>query len=249
MNPDPSSPAPSSECTQPLTLKEWPAQDRPRERLLAQGPQALRSAELLAILLRTGTRGVTALQLGDKLLLRFATLDQLAKASIDDLRQIKGIGRDKAISLKSAFTLAQRLTAELLTEAPMLDSPDKVADLLREENRLHPVECFQVVLLNTRRRLLRVEAISQGTLDTLLVHPREVFRPAISANAAAIVLVHNHPSGDPAPSEADIKVTRDLIRAGQLLKIEVLDHVILGRRTPERPKDYVSLRELGYFYE
>jgi DNA repair protein RadC len=103
------------------------------------------------------------------------------------------------------------------------------------------------VLLNTRRRLIRVEHISQGTLDTILVHPREVFKPAITANAAAMVLAHNHPSGDPTPSEADIKVTRDLIRAGQLLKIEVLDHVIIGHATQERPKDYVSLRELGYF--
>ena len=119
--------------------------------------------------------------------------------------------------------------------------------MLREENRAYEVENFQVVLLNTRRRLIRVDNISQGTLDTILVHPREVFKSAIAANAAAIVLVHNHPSGDPTPSEADIKVTRDLIRAGQLLKIEVLDHVILGRATQERPRDYVSLRELGCF--
>jgi DNA repair protein RadC len=105
-----------------------------------------------------------------------------------------------------------------------------------------------VVLLNTRRKLLTVEKISQGTLDTILVHPREVFRLAIAANAAALVLVHNHPSGDPTPSDADVKVTRDLIRAGQLLKIEVLDHVVLGRATEERSKDYASLRELGYFY-
>jgi DNA repair protein RadC len=110
------------------------------------------------------------------------------------------------------------------------------------------VENFQVVILNTRRRLIRVETISQGTLDTLLVHPREVFKSAIAAGAAAIILAHNHPSGDPTPSEADIKVTRDLIRAGQLLKIEVLDHIILGRATSERSRDYVSLRELGYFY-
>ena len=104
-----------------------------------------------------------------------------------------------------------------------------------------------MLLLNTRRRLIRVEEISHGTLDTILVHPREVFKAAIAANAAAMVLAHNHPSGDPTPSEADIKVTRDLIRAGQLLKIEVLDHVIIGRATAERPKDYASLRELGYF--
>lgn len=130
----------------------------------------------------------------------------------------------------------------------MLDGPELIADLLREENRAYDVEHFQVVLLNTRRRLIRIEKVSQGTLDTILIHPREVFKPAIAANASAVVLVHNHPSGDPTPSEADIKVTRDLIRAGQLLKIEVLDHVIIGRATQERPKDFVSLRELGYFY-
>jgi DNA repair protein RadC len=107
---------------------------------------------------------------------------------------------------------------------------------------------LQVLLLNARNKLIRVEEISDGTLDTILVHPREVFKSAISANAAAIVLVHNHPSGDPTPSEADIKVTRDLIRAGKLLKIEVIDHVIIGRATSERTKDYVSLREAGIFY-
>jgi DNA repair protein RadC len=104
------------------------------------------------------------------------------------------------------------------------------------------------VLLNTRRRLVSIAKVSDGTLDTILVHPREVFKSAIAANAAAIVLVHNHPSGDPTPSEADIKVTRDLIRAGQVLKIEVLDHIILGSKTASRTKDFVSLRELGYFF-
>jgi DNA repair protein RadC len=106
-----------------------------------------------------------------------------------------------------------------------------------------------VILLNTRRRLIRVEKISDGTLDTILVHPREVFKPAIAASAASIILVHNHPSGDPSPSEADIRATRDLIRAGQLLKIEVLDHVIIGAKTQDRPKDYVSMRDLGFFYQ
>jgi DNA repair protein RadC len=124
-----------------------------------------------------------------------------------------------------------------------------VADLLREENRFYEVEHFQVVFLNTRRRMIGMERVSQGTLDTLLVHPREVFKAAIAANAAAIILVHNHPSGDPTPSEADIRVTRDLIRAGHLLKIEVLDHIVIGRRTEGRPKDFLSMRELGYFYE
>jgi DNA repair protein RadC len=129
-----------------------------------------------------------------------------------------------------------------------LDSPDAVAEFMREDCRLRKVETFQILLLNTRRRLIRRVQISQGTLDTLLVHPREVFQTAIAANASAVILVHNHPSGDPTPSEADVRVTRDLIRAGHLLKIEVLDHIILGRATPERPKDYVSLKELGYFF-
>ena len=139
------------------------------------------------------------------------------------------------------------MARELQHDSPVLDTPERIADLLREDNRLYDVEHFQVVLLNTRRKLIRVEQISQGTLDTILVHPREVFKLAIAANASAVVLVHNHPSGDPTPSEADIKVTRDLIRAGQLLKIDVLDHIIIGRRTAERQKDYASLRELGYF--
>jgi DNA repair protein RadC len=130
----------------------------------------------------------------------------------------------------------------------VLDTPEAVVKLLRARNLLLDVEQLQVLLLNTRRRLIRVATVTDGTIDTLLVHPREVFKSAIAANAAGIVLAHNHPSGDPTPSEADIKVTRDLIRAGQLLKIDVLDHVILGRATPERPKDYVSLRELGYFF-
>ena len=231
-----------------LLIKELPDGERPRERLIAHGADALKHSELIAILLRTGTKGISAIQLAEQVLNKFPSLDRLSRATITDLRQIKGVGRDKAIALKSAFTLARRMAEEIRQEAPVVDTPERVADLLREQNRAYEVENFQVVVLNTRRRLIRVDNISQGTLDTILVHPREVFKPAIAANAAALILVHNHPSGDPTPSEADIKVTRDLIRAGQLLKIEVLDHVILGQATQDRPKDFVSLRELGYFY-
>ena len=231
-----------------LLIREMPEHERPRERLVEKGAEALRDAELIAILLRTGLKGVSAVQVAEELLKKFGRLDSLARASLEELAQVKGIGRDKAIALKSAFTLAQRMAKEMHGESPMLDTPERIADLLREENRVYEVETFQSVLLNTRRRLIRIDRLSQGTLDTILVHPREVFRGAIAANAAAIVIVHNHPSGDPTPSEADIKATRDLIRAGQLLKIDVLDHVILGRATAERPKDYASLRELGYFF-
>jgi DNA repair protein RadC len=228
-------------------IKDLPASERPRERLAELGADALKTSELIAILLRTGLKGVSAIEIGEELLNRFRTLTALERASLEKLQEVKGIGRDKAIALKSAFTLARRMAAELQGQAPVLDTPASVADYLREQNRPYEVEHFQVVLLNVRRKLIRVEIISQGLVDTILVHPREVFRSAIAAGASALVLVHNHPSGDPTPSEADIRVTRDLIRAGQLLKIEVLDHVILGRREAANGKDYVSLRELGYF--
>ena len=231
-----------------VRIHDLPAQDRPRERLVAHGADKLSNAELIAILLRTGMKGMSAIHIAEQLLKQFGTLQNLANGSLDDLRKVKGIGRDKAVALKAAFTLARNMARELRHESPVLDTPERIADLLREDNRTFEVEHFQVVLVNTRRKLIRVEPVSQGTLDSLLVHPREVFKAAIAANAAAIIIVHNHPSGDPTPSEADIKVTRDLIRAGQLLKIDLLDHVILGRATPERPKDWVSLRELGYFY-
>jgi DNA repair protein RadC len=232
-----------------MRLKDQPVSERPRERLAALGADALSHAELIAILLRTGLKGANAVEIGRQLLQKFGTLQALAQASIADLRKVKGIGRDKAVTLVAAFALARKMAGELQHESPVLDNPENVVRLLREMNLVKNVETLQVLLLNTRHRLIRVdEKITEGTLDTLLVHPREVFRSAIAANAAAVVLAHNHPSGDPTPSEADIKVTRDLIRAGQLLKIEVLDHIIIGRTTTERQKDYVSLRELGHFY-
>jgi DNA repair protein RadC len=232
-----------------MKLKDQPASERPRERLRERGPDSLSPAELVAILLRTGLKGANVVEIGKQLVQRYGSLDALARASWKELAKEAGIGPDKAVTLVAAFSLARRLVEETRADSPVLDTPEAVANLMREETRLRNAEVFQVVLLNTRRRLAgKPVKIADGTLDTILVHPREVFRPAIEANAAAVVLVHNHPSGDPTPSEADIKVTRDLIRAGQLLKIEVLDHVILGRATQDRPKDYVSLRELGYFY-
>jgi DNA repair protein RadC len=231
-----------------VRLKDQPVSERPRERLIAHGAKALSHAELLGILLRTGLQGRNAVHIGKELIQSYGSLSALSRVSFDDLCRVRGIGRDKAVTLIAAFTLARKMAEELQWESPVMDTPDAVANILREENRSKNVETFQILLLNTRRRLIRVEEVSQGLLDTLLVHPREVFNSAIASRASAIVLVHNHPSGDPTPSEADIKVTRDLIRAGQLLKIEILDHVILGRATNERPKDFASLRELGYFY-
>src|SRR5579871_6880063 len=231
-----------------VLIRDLPDSEKPRERLMRVGPDAMKTSELVAILLRTGMKGVSVIQVAEQMLAKFNSLEKLSRASVADLRQVKGVGRDKAVTLVAAFALARQMARELQQESPTLDNPEAVVALLREENRQYQVEQFTVLLLNTRRKLISVEKISQGTLDTILVHPREVFKSAISANASAIVLVHNHPSGDPTPSESDIKVTRDLVRAGQVLKIEVLDHIIIGCASAERAKDYSSLRELGYFY-
>src|SRR5688572_32480003 len=140
-----------------IPIKDWPQQERPRERLVANGAESLKDSELLAILLRTGSKGVSAVELGQKLVQQFGTLDKLARAPLAELQKVKGVGRDKAIALKSAFTLAQRMVTELRHESPILDCPEPIADLLREELRLQPVETFLVLLLNTRRRLIRIE--------------------------------------------------------------------------------------------
>ena len=235
--------------TLPSRIKDLPDRERPRERLAELGADALTDAELIAILLRTGLKGHSAIEVGRELVQKFGSLSELARASLEELQENKGIGRDKAVALQSAFTLARRMAAEIQTTTPLLDTPDAIADLLREECRPYAVEHFFAILLNTRRRLIRKIHLTNGTLDAAIVHPRDVFRQAVAANASAVVLVHNHPSGDPTPSKADISVTRDLVRAGQLLKIEVLDHVILGKRSPECERDYFSMKENGYIYQ
>jgi DNA repair protein RadC len=182
-----------------IKLKDQPASERPRERLAAQGADALSHAELVAILLRTGLKGRNAVEIGQQLVQKYGSLRALAQASLDDLQTVKGVGPDKAVTLAAAFTLARKMAQELRNEAPLLDTPEAVANLMREDVRLRDVETFQILMVNTRRRLIDRAKISDGTLDTILIHPREVFKPAIAANAAAIILLHNHPSGDPTP--------------------------------------------------
>ncbi len=178
----------------------------------------------------------------------FGTLTAIARADEAELMELPGFGSATAAAVKSALNLAAQLANEVVPDAPLLDTPERIADLLRDELRVQPVESFYVVLLNARHRLIKTVKISQGTLDCLHIHARQVYRTAIVHNAAAICLVHNHPSGISSPSDSDCKVTRDLIRAGELLKIPVLDHIIIGLKTVENPKDYTSLRELGHFY-
>lgn len=229
-----------------LRIKDQPASERPRERLAAHGPDALSHAELIAILLRTGLKGANAVDVGRQLISKYQKLQVLARVSLDDLQKIKGIGRDKAVTLAAAFALARRMAGEIQSESPVLDNPEAIVRLVREKNTIKNVETLQLLLLNTRYRLIRMQDISEGTRDTILLDPGAIFKKAIDASASAIVLVHNHPSGDPSPSDSDIRATRDLIRAGKLLKIEVLDHIIIGQPTHGRPKDYASLRELGH---
>jgi len=179
---------------------------------------------------------------------RFPTYRALAQADALKLQETPGVGPKTAACIRAAIGIAYELPKEIEQERPLCDTPERIAELMSALCIAAPKETFWAVLLDTRRRLIEICPVSTGTLDSVFVHPRDVFRAAIAANASGIVLVHNHPSGDPTPSEADIKVTRDLIRAGQLLKLEIVDHVICGRASTERSRAYASLRELGFFY-
>ena len=232
--------------TSPLRIKQLAQQDRPRERLARLGSEALTDVELLAILLRTGTKERGVLELAHKLLADFGGLENLVKADAKDLMKMEGIKLAKATQLVAALALAKRLSQAKVDQKVLLDSPRAVADLLREEVRAYEVEKFFVLLLNTKNELMRMPVeVTSGTLNASLVHAREVFRRAVKEGAAAVLLAHNHPSGDTTPSSEDIRITRQLFEAGKILGIEVLDHIILGQARNDRP-DYISLKELGY---
>jgi DNA repair protein RadC len=226
------------------SMREMPAAERPRERLLNQGANALRTAELLAILLRTGTAGRPVLELADFLLTHFGSLEALSRAPVGELAKIKGVGQAKAIGLKAAFALAARL-ARSEAEARAIETADDIARLLGEEMRLLDYESVRVICLNTKHMVLAVEEVTRGTLNESLFHPREALRPAIARQAHAIILVHNHPSGNPQPSDADLAVTRRMKEAGALLQIELLDHVILGAPRKDDEKNFFSFKNEG----
>jgi DNA repair protein RadC len=176
---------------------------------------------------------------------RYSTLGEVARATDAELLALPGMGPRSVRAVRAVWAIRDGIREEAVAEAPLLDNPGAVADLLRDGEDVRETERMQVLMVTVRRRLIRVHTVADGLLDQILVHAREVFRPAITANAHAIILAHNHPSGDPTPSEPDIRVTRELIRAGRLLKIEVLDHVILGRRSAGCPSGYVSMMQLG----
>ncbi|MGD1020270.1 MAG: DNA repair protein RadC [Verrucomicrobiia bacterium] len=226
-------------------IREMPEGDRPRERLKERGAAALTDAELIAILLRTGMKGTSAVQLAQELLVKFRTLRELASASVEEIAKVKGVGETKAIQLKAAFELARRLSTSSRDKQRIISSPEEAAGYVREEMRMLDREEFHVLLLNTKNGLIKKCPVSRGSLNASIVEPREVFKDAIAASAASMILVHNHPSGDPTPSAEDITVTKRLVNAGELLNILVLDHIILGHRTDGRDQDFASLKELG----
>lgn len=225
-------------------IREIPEHDRPRERLERLGPESLTDAELLAVLLRTGRRGMSAVQLGETLIRRFDGLDQLARQSVAEIAKVNGIGRAKATLLKAAFALHERAYGRPLERQP-LDHPGRIHALMAE--RLHPlnVEVLYGLALDSKLRLVRSYQISSGLLNQTLVHAREAYRGAIAASAAHLVLVHNHPSGDPNPSADDIRITRQMLRVGEVVGIPIIDHVIIGRTSSQHPNGYVSLKQTG----
>jgi DNA repair protein RadC len=223
-----------------LTMREVPNEERPRERMLQYGSQALSNAELLAILLRTGTYSESAVTLAQRILSECGDFRSLVDMSKDQLTQIKGIGNAKALQIQASIELGRRLARSTHNEAVTIRSPESVANLMREELRYLQKEHFVCLFLNTKNHVIGQETLSMGSLNASIVHPREVFRAAIKRSSASIICVHNHPSGDPTPSPEDIHLTHRLAEAGSIIGIEVLDHIIIG------DFKFVSLKEQGF---
>lgn len=211
-----------------FTVHDLPLSERPRERLLKLGSEALSAQEILALILGRGVKGESVMVTAQRLLSRFGNLKGVANASIEELTEIRGIGPAKAAQIKAAVELSKRLEAPVdEREKPVVKSPEDVVSIVKSQLKGKKKEHFLVLCLDTRNNVINCRAISMGSLDTSIVHPREVFKEAISSSAASVILVHNHPSGDPGPSKEDIELTKRLAKAGEILGIDVLDHIIV----------------------
>lgn len=223
-----------------LMIRDFAEEDRPRERLITQGPQSLSNQELIAILLRTGTRKESVLNLSNRLLHQFEGLRLLKEASLEEIMTISGIGQAKAVQVMAAIEIGRRISNLTFEDRYVIRSPEDGANFLMNDMRFLQQEHFVCLYLNTKNQVMHQQTIFIGSLNASIVHPREVFKEAFRRSAASIVCAHNHPSGDPAPSKEDIDVTRRLVECGKMIGIEVLDHLIIG------DKKYVSLKEKGY---
>lgn len=223
-------------------IRDLPVEERPRERLLRHGMDSLSSVELLALLMRSGLRGRSVLQIAQDLIHHFGSLQSISEATIEELCQIRGLGEAKAIQIKAAFTLGKRIKPDD-PQSSSIDSPQQAYQLVREKMEDQKQELFGIILKNAKGHLIQFQIISMGTLSETLVHPREVFYPAIRHKAAGIILVHNHPSGDPTPSPEDFDLTEAIIQASKVVGIPVHDHIIVGKN------QYYSFRQKGFKFE
>lgn len=214
-----------------FTIRDLPRTERPRERLVHLGPEALSIQELLALILGRGTAGQSVMVTAQQLLSRYGDLQGIADSSLEELCQVKGIGLAKASQIKAAFELGRRLESYPEKDGVIVKNPESLLKAVGSRLKGKKKEHFLTVFMDTRNRVIGVASVSVGSLDSSLAHPREVFKEAISASAASVIFVHNHPSGDPQPSEDDIKLTRRLVEAGSIVGIEVLDHVIVADRS------------------
>ncbi len=210
-------------------IKEMPIQERPRERFMHYGKDSLAVHELIAIIIRTGHNHVSALDLAKTIMLQFPTLKSLNQASIESLTKIKGMGHAKAIQVLAALELGNRCHKELFSLQQSFSHPNHVYDFLKHEMEMLQQEHFYALYLNTKGKLIKKECLFVGSLSASLVHPREVFKHAVTLSAASIIIAHNHPSGDPTPSQSDLKVTKALKESGELMDIEITDHIIIGK--------------------
>ena len=225
-----------------FTVHDLPLSERPRERLLKLGSEALSAQEILALILGRGIRGESVMMTSQKLLSRFGNLKGVANASVEELIQTRGIGPAKAAQMKAALELSKRLEADVDEKPqPVLKSPEDVAAVMRSKLKGKKKEHFWVICLDTRNRLINCKPVSIGSLDTSIVHPREVFKEAVSSSSSSVIFVHNHPSGDPEPSKEDVELTKRLAKAGEIVGIDVLDHIIVC------DKSYLSLKAKNLF--
>ncbi len=225
---------------QSLLIRDVPPRERPRERMLQEGPRSLSNQEVLAIILRTGTKKESVLQLAGRVLAQFDGLPLLKDATVEELCEINGIGEAKAVELCAAMELGRRIHSMITEERFVIRSPEDVSKFVMEDMRFLTQEHFVCLYLNTKNQVIHRHTVFIGSLNASIVHPREVFKEAFRRSAASIICLHNHPSGDPTPSREDIEVTKRLFESGHVLGVEVLDHVIIGDRK------YISLKEQGY---